>query len=73
MFAVCAWTQIAVFAENEKIIDYTRKTLTACQQDVRTARMFPKNDKSGTSCYHLVTMGSTDPQQVVPTSLISST
>ena len=31
-------------------------------------------DKSGTSCYHLVTrlMRSTDSQEVVPTSLISS-
>ena len=36
--------------------------------------LFPVVDKSGTSCYHLVTrlMRQTDSQQVVPTSLISS-
>ena len=36
--------------------------------------MFPVVDKSGKSCYHLVTrlMRPTDSQQVVPTSLISS-
>jgi hypothetical protein len=36
--------------------------------------LFPVVDKSGTSCYHLVTrlMKPTDSQQVVPTSLISS-
>jgi hypothetical protein len=36
--------------------------------------LFPVFDKSGTSCYHLVTrlMRPTDSQQVVPTSLISS-
>jgi hypothetical protein len=36
--------------------------------------LFPVVDKSGTSCYHLVTrlMRPTDSQQVVPTSLISS-
>ena len=51
-----------------------RKTRTDCQQDVfALPAWFPKNDKSGTSCYHLATMGLTDSQQVVPTSLISST
>ena len=36
--------------------------------------LFPVVDKSGTSCYHLVTrlMRPTESQQVVPTSLISS-
>ena len=36
--------------------------------------LFPVVDKSGTSCYHLVTRLTrpTDSQQVVPTSLISS-
>jgi hypothetical protein len=48
-----------------------RKNLTTCQQDVFALIVV---DKSGTSCYHLVTrlMRPTDSQQVVPTSLISS-
>jgi hypothetical protein len=41
---------------------------------MRSHCLFPVVDKSGTSCYHLVTrvMRPTDSQQVVPTSLISS-
>jgi hypothetical protein len=41
---------------------------------MRSHCLFPVVDKSGTSCYHLVTrlMRPTDLQQVVPTSLISS-
>jgi hypothetical protein len=40
----------------------------------QTQCLFPVVEKSGTSCYHLVTrlMRPTDSQQVVPTSLISS-
>jgi hypothetical protein len=43
-------------------------------QVVNKMCLFPVVDKSGTSCYHLVTrlMRPTDSQQVVPTSLISS-
>jgi hypothetical protein len=44
------------------------------EQDVFALLIAPVVDKSGTSCYHLVTrlMRPTDSQQVVPTSLISS-
>ena len=51
-------------------LQYTHKNLTA---SVRTA-CSQLLDKSGTSCYHLVTrlMRPTDSQQVVPASLISS-
>jgi hypothetical protein len=49
-----------------KISQFVNKMCSHC--------LFPVVDKSGTSCYHLVTrlMRPTDSQQVVPTSLISS-
>jgi hypothetical protein len=52
-------------------------SLSTRSQDVFAVSLhsfFPVVDKSGTSCYHLVTRLTrpTDSQQVVPTSLISS-
>jgi hypothetical protein len=58
---ICYWSCPRV-----KISQLVNKMCSHC--------LFPVVDKSGTSCYHLVTRLTrpTDSQQVIPTSLISS-